>query len=127
MTANLPTMRLRVARAGPIAQAIHRFELRSPEGDPLPAFTAGAHLDLRSPNGSVRKYSLCNDPAEQDRYVIAVRRDPNGRGGSVDLVDNVKAGDDVQVSAPRNAFELAPGAKSFVFVAGCIGITPILS
>jgi phthalate 4,5-dioxygenase reductase subunit len=120
-------MRLAVARAAPIARAIHRFELRSPGGGALPAFTAGSHLELRSPNGSVRKYSLCNDPAEQDRYVIAVKRDPQGRGGSVDLVDNVREGDTVEVSAPRNAFELESRARSFVLVAGGIGITPILS
>ena len=121
----MPTVR--VARAERIATDIHLFELR-PGGSPtLPAWTAGSHIAVRSPNGSVRKYSLCNDPAETDRYVIAVKRDPNGRGGSVDLVDHVGAGDTVEITEPTNAFDLAPKAASFVFIAGGIGITPIMS
>lgn len=122
-----PLMPLTVARAEPAALGIHTFELRHPEGAPLPPFTAGAHLTVRSPNGSLRKYSLCNDPAERDRYVIAVKRDPAGRGGSVDLVDHTRAGDTIEASAPHNAFELAVRARSFILVAGGIGITPIMS
>lgn len=118
---------LTIAAVAEIAQGIHRFELRHPEGAELQGFTAGAYLTVRSPNGSLRKYSLCNDPAERDRYVIAVKRDPAGRGGSVDLVDNTRIGDTVQVSAPHNAFELAEKAASFILIAGGIGITPIMA
>ena len=118
---------LRVARAEKLAADIHSFELRSPSGGELAPFTAGAHVTVKSRNGSLRKYSLCNDPAERDRYVIAVKRDPSGRGGSVDLVDHTRVGDGLEVSAPRNAFELAARAPSFILVAGGIGITPILS
>lgn len=82
---------------------------------------------MKSPNASLRKYSLCNDPAERDRYVIAVKRDPSGRGGSVDLVDNTQAGDTIDVSAPHNAFELAAKAPSFILIAGGIGVTPLMS
>jgi phthalate 4,5-dioxygenase reductase subunit len=120
-------MTLRVAHAARIATDIHLLELRPAGSGPLPAWTAGAHVTVRSPNGSQRKYSLCNDPAERDRYVIAVKRDPGGRGGSVDLVDNTHVGDVVEVTAPHNAFELAPKAQSFILIAGGIGITPILS
>src|SRR5258708_2193420 len=120
-------MTVRVARAERIATDIHLFELRRADSTTLPAWTAGSHISVRSPNGSVRKYSLCNDPAEGDRYVIAVKRDPNGRGGSVDLADNVRVGDTVQIAEPDNAFDLAPKAASFVFIAGGIGITPIMS
>jgi phthalate 4,5-dioxygenase reductase subunit len=120
-------MTLRVAHAARIATDIHLLELRPAGAEPLPAWTAGAHVTVRSPNGSLRKYSLCNDPAERDRYVIAVKRDPAGRGGSVDLVDHTRVGDLVEVGAPHNAFELAPKAQSFIFIAGGIGITPILS
>jgi phthalate 4,5-dioxygenase reductase subunit len=70
---------LRVARAEPLAEGIHLFEFRHPEGAPLPPFTAGAHVTVTAPNGSMRKYSLCNDPAEPDRYVIAER---DRRGGA---------------------------------------------
>src|SRR5260221_2240908 len=127
MTGLAAPITLRIAAAGEIAKGIHRFELRHPAGAELPAFTAGAHLTVRWPNGSLRKFSLCNDPAERDRYVIAVKARPAGRGGSVDLVDNKRAGDPVQVSAPHNAFELAEKAASFILVAGGIGITPIMA
>lgn len=120
-------MRLAVARVGKAASDVHLFELRDPGDGELPQFTAGAHLTVRSPNGSLRKYSLCNDPAERERYVIGVKRDPAGRGGSVDLVDNVRAGDTIEVSLPHNAFELAPRAQSFILIAGGIGITPVIS
>lgn len=118
---------LKVVRAEPLAAGIQLFELRDGAGAALPEFTAGAHLSLRTPGGLIRKYSLCNDPAERDRYLIGVKRDAAGRGGSRDLVDNLKAGDTVEVIPPENAFPLSPGAKSFVFIAGGIGITPIMS
>jgi phthalate 4,5-dioxygenase reductase subunit len=118
---------LRVARAEPIARDIHLFELRDAAGGELAPFTAGSHITVAAPNGTLRKYSLCNDPAERDRYVIAVKRDAAGHGGSVSLVDETRAGDVLQVSEPRNAFELAPKAPSFIFVAGGIGITPIMA
>jgi len=82
---------------------------------------------VRAPNGALRKYSLCNDPAERERYLIAVKREPAGRGGSASLVDEVRAGDLLAVSAPDNAFALSPKAKQFLFIAGGIGITPIVS
>ena len=118
---------LKIVRAEPAAHGIQLFELRDPAGAVLPEFSAGAHLTLRTPGGLLRKYSLCNDPAERDRYVIAVKRDANGRGGSVDLVDHARAGDLLEVSPPENAFPLSPGARQLIFIAGGIGITPILS
>jgi phthalate 4,5-dioxygenase reductase component len=118
---------LRVARAEPAAESIRLFELVAVDGAPLPAFTAGAHVQVRSPAGLVRKYSLCNDPAETHRYVIAVQRDAAGRGGSVDLVDHAGVGDALEVSEPHNAFDLAERAPGFLFIAGGIGITPIMA
>ena len=79
------------------------------------------------PNGLLRKYSLCNDPAERDRYLVAVKREANGRGGSTNLIDNVKAGDELMVAAPVNDFGLPPRAQDFLFIAGGIGITPIMA
>jgi phthalate 4,5-dioxygenase reductase component len=76
-----PDMALRVARAEKIADGIHLFELRHPAGGDLPEFTPGAHVQIRVPNGLVRKFSLANGPAERDRYVIAVKRETTGRGG----------------------------------------------
>lgn len=118
---------LQVARAERVARDIHLFELRDPAGESLAPFTAGAHVSVTAPNASVRKYSLCNDPEERDRYVIAVKRDPAGHGGSVSLVDGVKPGDLVEVSQPRNAFELDEKPSGFLLIAGGIGITPILA
>jgi phthalate 4,5-dioxygenase reductase subunit len=123
----METTPLRVASVEAIAEGIHRFELRHPQGAALAPFTAGAHVHVTSPAGLVRRYSLCNDPAEAHRYVIAVKRDPAGRGGSVDLVDNTRAGDLLPVSGPRNAFELNERAPGSVLIAGGIGITPLMS
>src|SRR6266705_1555235 len=122
-----PDMKLRVACAEEIAQDIRLFEFRRPHGAELPEFTPGAHVTIRVPNGSLRKYSLCNDPAERDRYSIAVKREPTGRGGSISLMDETKVGDELMVSAPVNDFKLARNAQAFVFIAGGIGITPIMS
>jgi phthalate 4,5-dioxygenase reductase subunit len=116
-----------VTKKDPVAEGISRFELRDEEGRELPSFTAGAHLTVRVPSGANRNYSLCNDPDETDRYVIAVKRDAAGRGGSISMTDDVAKGDRIEVSEPRNEFGLSERARSFVFVAGGIGITPILS
>jgi phthalate 4,5-dioxygenase reductase subunit len=122
-----PTMRLRVTRNDRIADGIHLFELCDPSKQQLPAFSAGAHIAVRTPNGLLRKYSLCNDPAERNRYQVAIKREANGRGGSCDLIDHVKAGDELTVAAPVNDFELPQRAQDFLFVAGGIGITPIMA
>ncbi|HET7402210.1 MAG TPA: PDR/VanB family oxidoreductase [Usitatibacter sp.] len=118
---------LQVARAEPLARGVHLFELRDPAGAPLAPFTAGAHVTVTAPNGALRKYSLCNDPRESDRYVIAVKRDPEGRGGSLSLVDDTRVGDLLQVSAPHNTFELSEKAAQYLLIAGGIGITPIMA
>ena len=120
-------MTLRLTRAEPIAQGIHLFEFRHPDGQDLPPFTAGAHVTLRVPNGLVRKYSLCSDPAERDRYAIAVKRETAGRGGSISLIDDAKVGDIVAVSAPINDFGLPQRAQDFLFIAGGIGVTPMMA
>ena len=114
---------LEVARKEEIARDIVAFELRDPAGAELPPFTGGAHIALRLPGGT-RKYSLCNDPAERDRYLIAVQREAAGRGGSAALVDDTRVGDRLAVAPPINNFALAPRATDFIFIAGGIGITP---
>ncbi|WP_244813928.1 PDR/VanB family oxidoreductase [Caballeronia sp. Lep1P3] len=116
-----------VTKKEPVADGIVSFELRDPEGGALAPFTAGAHVTVRVPSGANRNYSLCNDPDETDRYVIAVKRDAAGRGGSISMTDDVAQGDRIDVSEPRNEFGLSERARSYVFVAGGIGITPILS
>jgi ferredoxin-NADP reductase len=91
----------------------------------LPAFTPGAHLDLHLADGLVRQYSLVNPPEEGDHYVVAVKRDPASRGGSVFVHDVLRVGMAVEVGGPRNNFELAVDDAPSVFIAGGIGITPI--
>src|SRR5476651_2581105 len=129
MTASeLPKMMpLRVTRNDKIAEGINLFEFRDPGGKPLPEFSAGAHITIRTPNGTLRKYSLCNDPAERDRYAVAIKREVNGRGGSINLIDGVKAGDELMVAPPVNDFELPQRATDFLFIAGGIGVTPFMA
>ena len=118
---------LRVTRNDRIADGIHMLEFRDAGGKPLPEFSAGAHIAIQTPNGLLRKYSLCNDPAERDRYVVAIKREANGRGGSCNLIDNAKAGDELLVAPPVNDFALPQRAQDFLFIAGGIGITPIMA
>jgi len=126
MSTEALTQTLRITQKQTVADDIAFFELRRADGGDLPPFSAGAHVTLRIPNGDLRKYSLCNDPGERDRYCIAVKRDAIGRGGSVNLIDEAKQGDDIAMSEPRNDFELV-AAQHYLFIAGGIGITPILS
>lgn len=107
------------------AEGIFSFELMSIDGKPLPPFTAGSHIDVHLPKGLVRQYSLCNDPTEQHRYLIAVLRDPGSRGGSVAMHDLINVGDLLQISEPRNHFGLV-SAQRQLLLAGGIGVTPIL-
>ena len=118
---------LRVTRNDRIADGIHLFEFRDVAGKPLPEFSAGAHIAIRTRNGLLRKYSLCNDPAERDRYLVAIKREANGRGGSANLIDSTKAGDELMVAPPVNDFALPQRAQDFLFIAGGIGITPIMA
>lgn len=110
-----------------LAEDVRGFEFVDPNGCSLPPFTAGSHVDVHLPNGVVRQYSLCNAPAERHRYVVAVLREPNGRGGSIAMHDQLRPGSRLTVSIPRNHFELEPDASRYVFVAGGIGITPIMA
>jgi ferredoxin-NADP reductase len=94
-------------------------------GEPLPSWTPGAHVDVILKEGLERQYSLCGDPADGARWRLAVLREPESRGGSAHVHDQIKAGDRLEVRGPRNNFGLEP-ANSYIFIAGGIGITPIL-
>ena len=118
---------VRVASKRAVAAGTVCFELASLDGAPLPAFTPGAHLTVVTPVGVRRNYSLCSDASDTSRYEIAVKRDSLGRGGSMSMVDDVQHGAHLSISAPRNNFELTARANDFIFIAGGIGITPILS
>ena len=109
------------------AEAGVRLYRLKDEGDwELPPFTAGAHVDVHLPSGSIRQYSLCGNPANEYSYEIAVKRDANGRGGSIELHDTVVVGQELLLSLPRNTFPIGTD-HPVVIVAGGIGITPFLS
>ncbi|WP_322998983.1 PDR/VanB family oxidoreductase [Castellaniella sp.] len=116
---------VRVSARHEAAQDIVSLDLEDPAGGLLPAFTPGAHIDVHLPGGLIRQYSLMNDCRERTRFRIGILREPQSRGGSVALHDQVRDGDLLQISAPRNRFELVPAAHS-VLLGGGIGITPIL-
>jgi len=107
------------------AEDIISFELASAGNSPLTPFSAGSHIDVQIAPDLVRQYSLCNDPREPHRYLIAALRDPNSRGGSVALHDTVHEGDVIQISDPKNHFPLIHAKRTLLF-AGGIGITPLL-
>jgi len=109
------------------ARDVMVLELRAGDGGALPPFTPGAHLELYLSNGLIRHYSLCNDPAERDRYCIGVGLARDSRGGSRFVHQTLRVGSKLDVSAPRNNFPLELAAEELVFIAGGIGITPILS
>jgi vanillate O-demethylase ferredoxin subunit len=117
---------VRVLRKAVEAEDICSFELAAEDGQPLPAFSAGSHVDVEVGDGLTRQYSLCNDSAETHRYLIGVLREPASRGGSTAMHDRVQPGDVIQISAPKNHFALAHEARSHLLLAGGIGITPIL-
>lgn len=109
------------------APGVLAFELRAATGEVLPQFDAGAHLDVHLAHGLIRQYSLCNGPDCRDHYLIGVKEEPESRGGSRWMHRGLRKGEVIQVSTPKNNFPLAPGARHYIFVAGGIGITPILS
>jgi len=108
------------------AQDICSYELACVNDNALPGFSAGAHIDVHLPGGLIRQYSLCNHPEERHRYLIGVLKDPDSRGGSQCLHEQINTGDRLRISEPRNLFPLAHQARRSLLFAGGIGITPIL-
>ena len=123
---NPASINVRVERKTQEALDICSFELVDTSGKPLPAFSAGSHIDVSLPDGVTRQYSLCNDPQESHRYLIGVLKDPATRGGSKAMHELVNVGDTLTISAPRNHFPLAHEAAYSLLLAGGIGVTPIL-
>lgn len=121
------TMSLRVLEKTQIAQDIFLFTLARDDGAELPAFGAGAHIVVQTPNGLSRRYSLCSSPSDRDHYMIAVKREAGGGGGSISMIDDVSAGDSLTVSHPENYFALSEDARTHLLIAGGIGITPIMA
>ncbi|MFI0230769.1 PDR/VanB family oxidoreductase [Streptomyces sp. NPDC017086] len=115
-------LRLLLTAHETIADGVVQLRL---EGSALPRWEPGAHLDLVLPSGLVRQYSLCGDPADTSSYTVAARLVADGRGGSREVHERLAAGMELEARGPRNRFPLAD-APAYVFVAGGIGITPVL-
>ncbi|WP_233885750.1 PDR/VanB family oxidoreductase [Paraburkholderia flagellata] len=109
------------------AQGIRSFSISRLDGKPFDAYEPGAHIDVTAPSGITRQYSLCGDPDQRDIQLFAVKRESASRGGSSSLHDDVAVGSELAVGAPRNLFQLAPGAQRHVLIGAGIGITPLLS
>ncbi|MDF1605851.1 PDR/VanB family oxidoreductase [Nocardioides sp. YIM 152315] len=122
---SLPNIDCRVAERSEIAEDVVSLVLEPVIRRPLPAWRPGAHIDLVLPIGVVRNYSLCGDPADRRRWHISILRERSGRGGSDWIHENIAAGSEILVRGPRNNFALTR-APAYRFIAGGIGITPIL-
>ncbi|OYN94025.1 PDR/VanB family oxidoreductase [Enemella evansiae] len=113
------------------ATGITSITLVDPAGRPLPGWQPGAHLALHLPNGMVREYSLCSDPADDRQWTVAVLRTVDSRGGSSLIHDQLPIGAEIEVEGPRNAFRLenadATTPVKHYLIAGGIGITPIIA
>ena len=117
---------VRVVAKRSVAEGVCELTLADPQGRRLLDWTPGSHIDLMLPGNQVRQYSLCGDRRDADTYRIAILREPDGRGGSSYVHDQLEVGDLVGIGGPRNNFRLVP-ATHYLFVAGGIGITPILA
>lgn len=118
--------RARVEAREEPADGVVGLTLVPSDGGRVPSWSPGAHIDLVLEDGLVRQYSLCGDPQDRTRYTVAVLLEPEGRGGSRRIHETLRVGAEVEVRGPRNHFRLEP-AERYVFVAGGIGITPILA
>lgn len=122
-----PEILLQVAEIKALTPRVAAYRLVSPHGERLPAWNAGAHLNFRLPSGRTRCYSLCGDLANKAEYWVAVQREGNGEGGSLEAADTFARGVVVRADPPRNGFPLGGEARHHVLIAGGIGITPIIA
>lgn len=118
-------LRVRVDYIDAVADGVVAVSFRNVTGAELPGWDPGAHVELTLPNWLTRHYSLCGDPADPSRYRIAVRRERTSRGGSEYVHEFLRIGQELTMSFPRNNFTLVQ-APEYVFIAGGIGVTPIL-
>lgn len=121
------TLPARIVGIEAVSSEVNAYLLESCSTTALPAFAAGAHIDLHIAPGLIRQYSLCSGPRADGRYRIAIKREDGGRGGSLAAHRSLKRGDEVQISTPRNLFPLVDNASSVILVSGGIGITPLMS
>lgn len=123
----MSALTLRVCAVAAQARDVLRVEFVAADGGALPPFEPGAHLSLQLPGGLQRQYSLCGDWRDTSRYVVGVGRAGASRGGSAWVHDSLRVGDVLACTGPTNNFRLAPQAGRYLFIAGGIGITPVLA
>ncbi|MBN3851938.1 oxidoreductase [Paraburkholderia sp. Ac-20340] len=121
------TFKVRVENIRDEAHGIRSFRIARMDGQPFGNYEPGAHIDVTAPSGITRQYSLCSDPAVGDFQLFAVKREPESRGGSRSLHDDVRVGCELLVGQPRNLFRLVGEARAHVLIGAGIGITPLLS
>ena len=115
----------RLTEITPVARDTNLYTFRRRDGAQLPPYEPGAHIDLHLGNGLIRQFSLVHPGADPESYVVGIKRDPQSRGGSRYIFDQMQVGDELKISAPRNNFPLVDNAGHVVLIAGGIGITPI--
>ena len=126
-------MRLaRVAAVRTVATDVAAYDLVAADGRELAPFSPGSHIDVHLPNGLIRQYSLCSDPSDISHYTIAVKKESAGRGGSLAMHERIEEGSSIAIAGPRNLFPLSGDGDGgsddhSLFIAGGIGITPILA
>lgn len=125
VNADTHSLSLRVIERRDVADAVVELLLMRLDGGILPSWTPGAHVNLLLQPGLSRQYSLCGDPHDRSRWRVGVLREAASRGGSVYVHDQVKMGDTLTVAGPNNHFPLV-AAPRYIFIAGGIGITPIV-
>jgi ferredoxin-NADP reductase len=114
-----------LAAITPVAKDTNLYTFKRIEGGALPAYSPGAHIDLHLPIGLVRQFSLVVPNTDPEIYVVGVKRDAESRGGSRYIIDDMRVGQEIKISAPRNHFPLIESGEPVVLIAGGIGITPI--
>lgn len=120
-------LQVKLTSIAELGDDIHGYEFKSLDGSALPPFTGGSHIDIYIQPGLIRQYSLCNDPAESNRYMIAVQLERNGKGGSKTLYETAKISKQYLISSPRNNFSLSLDQHKYLLIGGGIGITPLLA
>ena len=122
----MASINMKVVRKRALTGQISEFTMEPIDGGTLPAFTPGAHVTVQTPSGAMRRYSLVGSGEAPSSYTIAVKREPESRGGSASMHDNVEEGTELVVEEPENDFELSE-ANEYLLIAGGIGVTPIYS
>jgi ferredoxin-NADP reductase len=114
-----------VAHKETLADGVVRLTLRTADGADFPLWSPGAHIDVSLPGGIIRQYSLCGERADRSQVQVAILNEPKSRGGSKYIHESLEEGADLWIRGPRNHFEFV-SAPTVIFIAGGIGITPII-